>query len=152
VSTRRCGLLLNPLRPRSAAYRKRSVTGSSAMRSTAASAKGLAAANASSSRHCSAKSRSCVGPITSSRRPARFSILPDRPPTQELKAYIDQHRDIYRVEPICKVLQIALPCYRRHAALLRDPALRCDRTKQDVELIPQVQWVWHANMQVYGAD
>ena len=69
-----------------------------------------------------------------------------------MKAYIDQHRDIYGVEPICKVLQIAPSCYRRHAAQLRDPALRCDRAKQDDELIPQVQRVWHANMQVYGAD
>ena len=69
-----------------------------------------------------------------------------------MKAYIDQHRDIYGVEPICKVLQIAPSCYRRHAAQIRDPALRCDRAKQDDELIPQVQRVWHANMQVYGAD
>jgi hypothetical protein len=90
--------------------------------------------------------------MTSSRRLARFSILPDRPPTQELKAYSDQHRDIYGVEPICKVLQIAPSCYRRHAAQLGDPALRCERAKQDDELIPHVQRVWHANMQVYGAD
>ena len=69
-----------------------------------------------------------------------------------MKAYIDQHRDTYGVEPICKVLQIAPSCYRRHAAQLRDPALRCDRAKQDDELILQVQRVWHANMQVYGAD
>ena len=69
-----------------------------------------------------------------------------------MKAYIDQHRDIYGIEPICKVLQIAPSCYRRHAAQIRDPALRCDRAKQDDELIPQVQRVWHANMQVYGAD
>ncbi len=75
-----------------------------------------------------------------------------RPPTQELKAYIDQYRDTYGVEPICKVLQIAPSCYWRHAAQMREPALRCDRAKHDDELIPQIQRVWHANWQVYGAD
>ncbi len=39
-----------------------------------------------------------------------------RPPFEELKAYIDQYRYTYGVEPICKVLQIAPSCYRRHAA------------------------------------
>jgi len=69
-----------------------------------------------------------------------------------LKAYIDQYRDTYGVEPICKILQIAPSCYWRHAAQMREPALRCDRAKHDDELIPQIQRVWHANMQVYGAD
>ena len=69
-----------------------------------------------------------------------------------MKAYIDQHRDAYGVEPICKVLQIAPSCYWRHAAQMREPVLRCDRAKHDDELIPQVQRIWHANMQVYGAD
>jgi transposase InsO family protein len=69
-----------------------------------------------------------------------------------LKAYIDRHRDTYGVEPICKVLQIAPSCYRRHAAQMRNPALRCARAQHDDELIPQIQRVWHANMQVYGAD
>ena len=35
---------------------------------------------------------------------------------------------------------------------MREPVLRCDRAKHDDELIPQVQRIWHANMQVYGAD
>jgi putative transposase len=35
---------------------------------------------------------------------------------------------------------------------MRNPALRCDRTKHDEQLIPDIQRVWHANMQVYGAD
>jgi hypothetical protein len=73
-------------------------------------------------------------------------------PTQEFKAYIDQHRDAHGIEPICKVLQIAPSCYWRHGAQIRDPAMRCDKAKHDDELIPQVQRIWHANMQVYGAD
>ena len=49
-------------------------------------------------------------------------------------------------------MQIAPSCYRRHAARLRNPALRPDRARQDEQLIPDIQRVWHANWQVYGAD
>jgi putative transposase len=69
-----------------------------------------------------------------------------------LKAYIDSHRDVYGVEPICKVLQISPSCYRRHAARMRNPALLCERAKHDEQLIPDIQRVWQMNMQVYGAD
>ncbi|MDP9651980.1 transposase-like protein [Paraburkholderia caledonica] len=41
-----------------------------------------------------------------------------RPPFQALKAFIDQHRDTFGVEPICKVLRIVPSGYRRHAAQL----------------------------------
>ena len=53
---------------------------------------------------------------------------------------------------MCKVLQIAPSCYRLHAARQRNPELDCARAKRDQELIPEVQRVWHANWQVYGAD
>jgi transposase InsO family protein len=33
-----------------------------------------------------------------------------------------------------------------------NPALRCARAKRDEMLMPEIQRVWHANMQVYGAD
>ena len=59
---------------------------------------------------------------------------------------------MYGVEPICKVLQIAPSCYRRHAAQMRDPAMRRARARRDDALIPDIQRVWRANMQVYGAD
>jgi len=69
-----------------------------------------------------------------------------------LKRFIDQHRNTFGVEPICKVLQIAPSCYRRHAARQRNPQLRCARAKRDEELIPHIQRVWNANLQVYGVD
>ena len=50
------------------------------------------------------------------------------------------------------MLQIAPSCYRRHAAERRNPALRCERARRDDIVIADVQRVWHANMQVYGAD
>ncbi|WP_425780768.1 IS3 family transposase [Hydrogenophaga sp. T2] len=75
-----------------------------------------------------------------------------RPPAQVLKDFIDKHRDTFGVEPLCKVLQIAPSAYRRHAALLREPHRRCERALRDEKLMPQIQRVWQANMQVYGAD
>jgi len=50
------------------------------------------------------------------------------------------------------VLQVAPSAYRRHAARLRNPELRSDRAKRDEQLVPHIERVWHANMQVYGAD
>jgi transposase InsO family protein len=49
-------------------------------------------------------------------------------------------------------LQIAPSGYRRHAARQRNPALRCLHDQRDDTLIPHIQRVWDANMQVYGAD
>ncbi|WP_312304562.1 MULTISPECIES: IS3 family transposase [Comamonadaceae] len=74
------------------------------------------------------------------------------PPAQVLKDFIDQHRATFGVEPLCKVLQVAPSAYRRHAALLREPHKRCARAHRDEVLAPQIQRVWQANMQVYGAD
>lgn len=69
-----------------------------------------------------------------------------------MKDFVDRHRDTHGVEPICEVLQIAPSGYRRHAARQRNPALRCTRAKRDEVLAPQIERVWQANMQVYGAD
>jgi putative transposase len=49
-------------------------------------------------------------------------------------------------------MQIAPSAYWRHAARQRNAALCSRRTQRDASLEPQVQRVWHANMQVYGAD
>ena len=49
-------------------------------------------------------------------------------------------------------MQIAPSAYWLHAARQRQPALRSLRTQRDAELAPQIQRVWHANLQVYGAD
>lgn len=49
-------------------------------------------------------------------------------------------------------MQIAPSCYRRHAARLRNPGLCCARAQRDVALVPQIQRIWQANIQVYGAD
>jgi len=54
-----------------------------------------------------------------------------RPQAEVINTYIDQHRDTYGVEPICKVLQVAPSAYWRYAARLRNPEIRSDRAKRD---------------------
>jgi putative transposase len=50
------------------------------------------------------------------------------------------------------VLQVAPSAYRRHAARQRNPELRSARAKRDELLMPHIERVWQANMQVYGAE
>ena len=73
---------------------------------------------------------------------------------QVLRAFIDAHRDVCGVEPICEVLQIAPSGYWRYAAQQRNPELRRARAKRDDILMPEIQRqrIWQANMQVYSAD
>lgn len=66
--------------------------------------------------------------------------------------FIDQYREAHGVELICKVLQVAPSGYWRHAAQRRNPDLRCARAQQDEIVVGHIQRVWHANLQVYGAD
>ncbi|WP_407651169.1 MULTISPECIES: IS3 family transposase [Burkholderiales] len=75
-----------------------------------------------------------------------------RPPIEIIRRFIDEHRDAYGVEPLCKVLQIAPSGYRRYAAQQRNPELLCARAKRDAVLMPEIHRVWEKNMRVYGAD
>jgi transposase InsO family protein len=69
-----------------------------------------------------------------------------------MRTFIDEHREAFGVEPLCRVLQIAPSGYRRYAAQQRNPALRCARARRDDVLIPHIERVWQVNLQVYGAD
>jgi hypothetical protein len=68
-----------------------------------------------------------------------------------MNAYIDRHREVYGIEPICKVLQVAQSAYRRHAARQLCPELRSTRARNDEVLMAEIKRVWQANMRVYGA-
>lgn len=68
-----------------------------------------------------------------------------------MKAFIDEHRGVFGVEPMCKVLQIAPSTYRAHAARLARPELRPARARQDEVLMGHIERIWQGNMQVYGA-
>ena len=67
-------------------------------------------------------------------------------------AFIDDHREAYGVEPICKVLPIAPSTYHEHAARRADPTKRSARAKRDEALKAEIRRVFAANFEVYGAD
>lgn len=67
-----------------------------------------------------------------------------------MKTFIDEHRDVYGVEPICKALPIAPSTYYDHAARKADPGRRSQRAKTDEALAPEIERVWSDNFQVYG--
>jgi putative transposase len=65
-------------------------------------------------------------------------------------AFIDDHREVYGVEPICKVLPIAPSTYHAHIAQRIDPSKRSARAQRDAELKIEVQRVFAENFGVYG--
>ena len=67
-------------------------------------------------------------------------------------AFIDAHRDVYGVEPICAELPIAPSTYYRQRTLTAHPTRRCARVQRDELLRPEVQRVWDENFQVYGVE
>ena len=66
-------------------------------------------------------------------------------------AFIDDHREVHGVEPICKVLPIAPSTYRDHVAKRVDPEKLSARAKRDVALRPEIERVFAENFEVYGA-
>ncbi|KQO66585.1 transposase [Methylobacterium sp. Leaf89] len=67
-----------------------------------------------------------------------------------MKAFIDEHRDAYGVEPICKVLPIAPSTYHAHAARRADPGKLPARARSDAALMVEIRRVFEANFHVYG--
>ena len=67
-----------------------------------------------------------------------------------MKAVIDDHRGVYGVEPICKVLPIAPSTYREHAARRVDPGRAPARERRDAGFRDDIRRVFEANFEVYG--
>ena len=65
--------------------------------------------------------------------------------------FIDTHREVHGIEPICKELPIAPSTYHEHVIRRKDPERRTARSKRDAELLPKVRAVWKENFRVYGA-
>ena len=65
-------------------------------------------------------------------------------------AFIDAHREVYGVEPICRMLPIAPSTYHEHAARRTDPNRLPPRARRDARLRPEIRRVWEENFQVYG--
>ena len=65
-------------------------------------------------------------------------------------AFIDDHREAYGVEPICRVLPIAPSTYHAHAARRADPGRLPARAQSDAALMGEIRRVHEANFGVYG--
>lgn len=65
-------------------------------------------------------------------------------------AFIDDHREAYGVEPICRVLPIAPSTYHTHAARRADPGKLPARARSDAALMVEIRRVFEENFHVYG--
>ncbi|WP_439144544.1 IS3 family transposase [Sphingomonas faeni] len=73
-----------------------------------------------------------------------------RPPVPAMIAFIDDHRDAYGVEPICRVLPIAPSTYYEHVAHRQDPSRLSARAREDLILKPEIARDFAENFAVYG--
>ena len=65
-------------------------------------------------------------------------------------AFIDDHREVHGVEPICKVLPIAPSTYHAHVAKRANPEKLSARARRDMALKPEIARVFAENFEVYG--
>lgn len=68
-----------------------------------------------------------------------------------MTAFVDEHRDVYGVEPICALLPIASSTYHEQKARQADPTRLPERVKRDAVLCEEIQRVWDENRRLYGA-
>jgi transposase InsO family protein len=66
-------------------------------------------------------------------------------------AFIDEYRETYGVEPICRVLPIAPSTYYAQKARQADPSRLPLRLVRDAQLREEIERVWKENRSVYGA-
>jgi putative transposase len=67
-----------------------------------------------------------------------------------MTAFVDEHRDVYGVEPICAMLPIASSTYHEQKAREADPSRLPERVQRDAVLCDEVMRVWQENRRLYG--
>lgn len=65
--------------------------------------------------------------------------------------FIDDHRALHGVEPICAMLPIAPSVYYEQRARQADPGRLPARARRDAVLRDEIRRVWEENFKVYGA-
>ena len=65
-------------------------------------------------------------------------------------AFIDDHREVHGVEPICRVLPIAPSTYHAHVAKRVVPEKLSTRARRDMTMKPEIGRVFAENFEVYG--
>jgi transposase InsO family protein len=68
-----------------------------------------------------------------------------------MTAFIEEHREMYGVEPICRTLQFAPSTYYDRRAIMRHPDQASARAKSDAALSVKIDAAWDANRKLYGA-
>ena len=66
-------------------------------------------------------------------------------------AFIEDHRAVFGVGPICRVLGIAPSTFYARASIARDPDLASDRAKRDKDDSREIERVFDASGRRYGA-
>lgn len=66
-------------------------------------------------------------------------------------SFIETHRAVYGVEPICKVLRIAPSTFYAHAAIARDPEQASERAKRDAIDREAIREAFNDSGKRYGA-
>jgi len=79
-----------------------------------------------------------------------FCPFEAQPPVQAMIAFIDGHRALYGVEPICRVLPFAPSTYHAHAARRADAGRLPARAKRDATLVVETRRVHAAKFGVCG--
>jgi transposase InsO family protein len=65
--------------------------------------------------------------------------------------FIEDHREVYGVEPICRVLPIAPSTYYEQRGRRQNPGQLPERVRRDTELFPEIERIWKENGSLYGA-
>lgn len=112
-----------------AARPRRCASGYGGRSATRARARAGRATSGSGSRRWNGRIGSSGGRTRSCARPRFFRAGKTRPPREVMLAFIDRHREVYGVEPICAKLPIAPSTYYAHKARQADPA-RCPARQQ----------------------
>nr|WP_197489681.1 IS3 family transposase [Martelella sp. AD-3] len=73
-----------------------------------------------------------------------------RPPTEAMITFIDEHRSVLGVEPICRLLPIAPSTYYDAVAKRTGVDRLSDRARRDMAMKIEIRRVFHENFRVYG--
>ncbi|WP_367727734.1 IS3 family transposase [Agrobacterium radiobacter] len=73
-----------------------------------------------------------------------------RPPLQTMISFIDEHRSVFGVEPICRLLPIAPSTYYENVAKRLDVDRLSVRARSDIGMKIEIRRVFNENFQVYG--
>jgi transposase InsO family protein len=68
-----------------------------------------------------------------------------------MTAFIDEFREEFGVEPICRALPIAPSTYHARKAAARDLSRASARTLRDADLKDKIRKIWSDNRKLYGA-